>query len=328
MPELNRTGRILVTGGAGFVGSHLVDELVSRTNARIIVVDNLYRGSAEWIEPHIARGRVEFIKADIRDLQALAEAMRGSGIVFHLAALSNVIGASQSLEYSFTANVVGTFNVLQAARAQGVERVVFTSSREVYGQPDAVPVSEDAPVHAKNAYGASKISAEQYCAVFRENYGLDVRVLRLANVYGPRDRGRVIPLFCEAFAQRQPLIIYGGQQIIDFVWIGDVIRALLDAVQIPEWPGPMNVGSGSGVTVLELAHRMRSLIGQLDWPLDLRSPRSIEVGRFVANLARMRHCLGWIPSETALGRLAEVMIAYGLSPEGRPIAAADFDEQN
>ena len=302
--------------------------MVSRTNATIIVIDNLYRGSLEWIQPHLAQGRVEFIKADIRDFEALTEAMRGSRIVFHLAALSNVIGASQDLPYSFTTNVVGTFNVLQAARVQGVERVVFTSSREVHGEPDAIPVSEDSPLRAKNAYGASKIAAEQYCTVFRENYGLDVRVLRLANVYGPHDRGRVIPLFCEAFAQGQPLIIYGGQQIIDFVWIGDVVCALLDAVQVSEWSGPINVGSGRGTTVLELAHRMRTLIGKPDWRLDLRPPRSVEVGRFAADVTRMQHCLGWTPNGPALARLADVMVAYDLSPVRRPMASTGLDEQN
>lgn len=192
--------RILVTGGAGLIGSHLVNALVSGPDATIIVLDNLYRGSPAWVKPHIAQALVEFVNSDVRDLQAVYQAVRGSRIIFHLAALSNVIGASQDSEYSFTSNGVGTFSVLQAARVEGVERVIFTSSREVYGQPDAIPVSEDTSLRAKNAYGASKIAAEQYCTVVRENYGLDVRILRSANFYGPCDRGRDIPLFCEAFA--------------------------------------------------------------------------------------------------------------------------------
>lgn len=124
------------------------------------------------------------------------------------------------------------------------------------------------------------------------------------------------------------LHIYGGEQIIDFVWIEDVIRALLDAAQNPEWSGPIDVGSRIGVTVLELAHRMRTLIGQPDWPLDLQPARPIEVGRFVADVTRMRYCLGWAPDGAAFGHLAEVLAAYGLSPAEQPMASTSFGEQD
>src|SRR5207248_10684264 len=121
---------------------------------------------------------------------------------------------------TFSTNVVGTFNVLSSAARLGVRRVVFASSREVYGEPISLPVDEEAPLLAINSYGASKAAGEAYCRAFRREFGLQTTVLRLANVYGPRDVGRVIPLWLQHASARQDLLVYGGRQVIDFVWIG------------------------------------------------------------------------------------------------------------
>ncbi len=302
--------RILITGGCGFVGSHLVRFLVEDTKKEIVVLDNLSHGSLETISPFMEMGRVRFVNADIQDTTSITRAMRDVNLVFHLAAQSNVVGANQDLEYSFSTNVIGTFNILRVACDIGVQRLIFTSSREVYGQPDNLPVSESSVLHARNGYGASKIAAEQYCDIFRQNYGLDVRVLRLANVYGDGDLGRVIPTFCTNAYLDRPLVVYGGSQVIDFVWIGDVIRALWDAALTPDWQGPVNVGSGTAVTVIELAHLVKRLTGRPDVPIELRPPRSIEVDHFVADVSRMRSCLGWAPRQKPLEYLPEVVEYY------------------
>ena len=180
--------------------------------------------------------------------------MQDVSIVFHLAAQSRVLGAVENLEYSFSTNVQGTLNVLTTARDAGVKRVIFTSSREVYGDPDHLPVPETAVLLPKNVYGASKMAGEAYCHSFRKD-GLETVVLRLANVYGTRDHDRVIPLFIENALQGRALIINGGNQVVDFVWIEIVIDALCAAGFEQTISTPLNIGSGKGITIS-------------DWPLE------------------------------------------------------------
>ena len=167
--------RLLVTGGAGFIGSHLVDRLVAAGYGRITVLDNLRRGCIGNLAE--SRKRIRFLEGDIRDLDWVRRAMRGVGIVYHLAAQSNVLGARQDEDYSFTTNVAGTLNVLRAARDSGVKRLLFTSSREVYGDPESIPVPESAPLAPKNGYGASKMAGEAYCRAF-QGQGMDICIVR------------------------------------------------------------------------------------------------------------------------------------------------------
>ena len=294
--------KIIVTGGAGFIGSHLVERLALDRNNTIEIIDNLHRGRLEHIP---LNSRVTFAQGDIRDRNVLAEAFRGCDVVFHLAAQSNVLGALADVEYSFTSNVVGTFHVLEAARCAGVRRVVFTSSREVYGDPDQTPVPESAPLRPKNAYGASKAAAELYCRV-RSGDGLEAVILRLANVYGPRDRDRVIPIFVNNALRGEPLTIYGGEQVVDFIWIDVVVEALVRAGFGGFLPEPVNVGSGTGVTIEALAKRILQLTRSRS-PLLVLPPREVEVTRFVAGTARARRLLGIEPQNDPLSHLADLI---------------------
>ena len=246
--------RILVTGGAGFIGGNLVSRLASMGAGDIRVLDNLHRGYSRESLP----ATVEFRRVDVRDPEALADAVKGREIVFHLAAQSNVMGAVADASYSFNTNVVGTYNVLQAAVAAGVKRLVFPSSREVYGDPRGIPVPEAAGLRAKNAYGASEIAGEVYCRLAARQ-GLETVVLRLANVYGPGDRDRVIPIFAAAANAGLPITVFGRQKILDFVWIDVVVDALVQAAFGSYIRGPVNVGSGKGTTIVDLAHRMVDL---------------------------------------------------------------------
>jgi UDP-glucose 4-epimerase len=290
--------KVLVTGGAGFIGAHLVAALVSE-GAETIVLDNLRRGQRTKLAGYEASGMVKFIEGDVRDSHTLTTAANGASRIYHLAAQSNVLGAVSDMDYSFTTNVVGTYNVLRAAAETGVERVIFTSSREVYGEVDTIPVAEDRMMNPKNAYGASKVAGEVYCRAMLNTNGLDVSVLRLANVYGPGDSDRVIPIWLERARHGQDLELFGGEQVLDLVPVRVVVAALLRAGALTLAGQPVNIGSGQPTTLRTLAERVQTLpgvhIGQ-----HIRPGRSIEVTRFVADVGRMRSLLGVEPPNESL----------------------------
>jgi len=306
--------RVLVTGGAGFLGSHLVDALVA-VGDEVVALDNLYRGSLANIDQHLSTRAAKFIEADIRDYPAVLEAAAGTEVVYHLAAQSNVIGAIKDADYSFTTNVAGTYNVLKAAASATVRRLVFSSSREVYGEPKSLPVPETAPLTAKNPYGASKVAGEAYCEVWGSTAGLECQILRFANVYGPHDRDRVIPIWIERARRAEPLELYGGEQIIDFVWVGKAVEALLAATH-SGLTRPINVGSGIGVTLPQLAHRLLEETGSRS-KLEILPARSGEVVRFVADVRQMHRVLGVMPDLDPLAHLgaclAEQMVRLATS---------------
>ncbi len=299
IPNHSSARRILVTGGAGFIGSHLVDYLVSNNAGRVVVLDNLKRGRAGNLAPSI--DRIEFIEGDIRDRAVVRRAAEGADLIFHLAAQSNVLGAVEDIDYSFTTNVGGTLEVLRAAKECGARRLVFTSSREVYGEVESLPVPETAPLSPKNAYGASKAAGEMYCRIFSGDR-LSVRVLRLANVYGARDFDRVIPIFLGQALENEPLTLFGGKQILDFIWIDAVIEALLKASEALDWTGPVNVGSGKGTTILDLARHVVSKVGSAS-QVRIEPQRNVEVSQFTASTERMREKLGIVPPADPLAGL-------------------------
>jgi len=278
---------ILVTGGAGFIGSHLVDRLVDKGH-RVRVLDNLFRGKRENIARHLKDKTVEFYDSDIRFYDRIAPLFDDVEVVFHLAAQSNVMGAIENLDYSFYSNVVGTFNVLKAAASAGVRRLVFSSSREAYGEARYLPVNEEHPLDSKNTYGASKVAGEKYCQVFQNMGELEVVILRLANVYGERDFDRVIPIFLENVARGKDIHIYGGQQVIDFVSVEIVVETMEQAMENQKaLEGPTNVGSGKGTTLFQLAERIMQITGSKN-KVVVDPPRSAEVVKFTADVTRFK----------------------------------------
>jgi len=295
--------RILITGGAGFIGSHLVDRLALDPSNRLVVLDNLRRGRLANLEP--LADRVEFVQGDICDRSVVERAARGVDLVYHLAAQSNVLGAVTDIDYSFRANVVGTFEVLRAASEAGVPRLVFSSSREVYGDPSTLPVPESAPICPKNAYGASKAAGEMYCRAFRSPAFTPV-ILRLANVYGTRDFDRVIPIFVNQALRGLPLTLFGGKQILDFVWIDTVVESLVRAGWGEAPTGPMNIGSGQPTDLITLAKRVL-LQAKSRSDLRIAAAREVEVSQFVADTSFMRRTFGIEPSEDPLQELAKVI---------------------
>lgn len=293
--------RVLVTGGAGFIGSHLVDALTRRGDD-VVVLDNFRRGQRAYLP-----AGCEVIDGDIRDGNAVRGAVGGVELVYHLAAQSNVMGAMSDVDYSFTTNVVGTFTVLHESAAAEVRRLVFASSREVYGEPAQLPVVETAPTNPKNAYGASKVAGEAYCLAWSSMSKMEVQVLRFANVYGPRDTGRVIPLWVSRALAGAPLQVHGGQQLLDFVWVGTAVESLLIAGDRPP-TAPINVGSGKGTALLDLAASVLAATGSKS-EIHVTEARAAEVVRFVADTTRMREHLRVKPLSEPLERLRALVTA-------------------
>jgi UDP-glucose 4-epimerase len=297
--------KVMVTGGAGFLGSHLIEALVERGDD-VSIIDNFRRGRMENIQKHLASGRAKLYTIDIRDYPGTREAISGSEIVYHLAAQSNVMGAVSDMDYSFTTNVTGTFNVLKAAAEAGARRLIFSSSREAYGEPATIPVSETAPLLPKNPYGASKLAGEAYCRVWERVSKMECTVLRFANIYGSRDRDRVIPIWLDRARSGEDLEMFGGTQILDFIWVSHAVKALLSAATCKN-DGPINIGSGRGTSLVDLAKRILAIIPSNSSIRHLPS-RSVEVTHFVADISRMRDILGINPPTDPLDGLSALAV--------------------
>jgi UDP-glucose 4-epimerase len=306
--------RWLVTGGAGFIGSHLVDAIVARGLGEVLVLDSFRRGRRAYLAQHDSNPLVTVIEGDIRNAAAVTDACRGADAVVHLAARSNVIGSESDFQDACETNVAGTLNVLDAAHRAGVSRVVFSSSREVYGDPAVLPVPEDAPHAPKNLYGASKAAGELYCSIY-QNRGLDVRVLRLSNVYGPRDTERVLPIWLERAEAGLPLQVFGGRQVLDLIWIDVVIEALLRAAQADSFSGPINIGCGQGTPILALAEKVIEVTGTAT-QIEMLPAREMEVVGYVADIGRMRQRLGIEPPPEPLAHVAAVWRSRQTLPVG------------
>jgi UDP-glucose 4-epimerase len=291
---------VLVTGGAGFIGSNIVDGLLAR-GERVAIVDNLSTGRRQNLDDALAAGAVlhELDVTDAPALRALMEAERPD-VVFHLAAQIDVRHSVEDPVADARVNVEGTINVLAAAHAAGARRVVYSATGgAVYGEADHVPTSEDAPERPLAPYGQSKLTGEGYCALFARLYGLSTIALRYANVYGPRQdplgEGGVIAIFCGCVAEgRTPTIFGDGGQTRDFVYVGDVVEANLTAAGAA-LTGSFNVGTGVEMSVLELVETLDGL--GLGPPLTPRhaEARAGEVRRSCLDAARLREALGWVP---------------------------------
>ncbi|MBV9601232.1 MAG: NAD-dependent epimerase/dehydratase family protein [Chloroflexi bacterium] len=305
MPQ--RVGRIVVTGGAGFIGSHLIDRLLASGASEVVGFDNLSRGRLENVAHLRHDRRFELVNGDVRDRGSVASVLEGACLVYHLAAQSRVIGAVQHADYTFDTNVIGTYNVLRACVDLDVHRVLFASSREVYGEPISLPVDEDSPLVPINSYGASKVAGEVFCRAFRREFGLETVILRLANVYGPRDIGRVIPSWMDDAADGRELRVYGGKQVMDFVWVGQTVDALIRAGEIDGPVPPINVGSGTGTRIVDLARRIARL-AESPARVRLEPARPMEVTRFIASVERMRQLLKLEPHLDPLGNLADMLM--------------------
>jgi UDP-glucose 4-epimerase len=289
----------LVTGGAGFIGSNLVDALLARGDA-VTVVDDLSTGRRENLDGALANG-ARLVEIDIRDRAAVESVATEAApeAVFHLAAQIDVRKSVADPAFDASINVGGTANVLEAARAAGTRRLVFVSTGgAIYGEGEGqeLPLPETAPIAPMSPYGQSKHAAEGYLELFERLYGLSGVSLRLGNVYGPRQdplgEAGVIAIFCGRLQEGgRPTVFGDGTQTRDYIYVGDVVAAALAAAE-SEATGPINVGTGIETDVLELAARLGEL-GDRDFEPEFAPPREGEVQRISIDPARAAAELGW-----------------------------------
>lgn len=313
MARSPRDRRILVTGGAGFIGSHLTDALVGENE--VTVLDNLSTGNRAWVSP-----RARFIQGDVRDADALRQALEGVEVVFHQAALPSVPRSFLDPLATHEVNATGTLRLLEAARKAGVERFVYAASSSAYGDVEELPKREAMPPAPLSPYAVSKLAGEQYVRVYALTYGLRAASLRYFNVYGPRQDphsqyAAVVPRFVTAALQRRPLIVYGdGRQSRDFTFIQDAVRANLLAAQADVSGEVLNVAGGRRTTILELARLVEELVGH---PLTVHheAARPGDILHSLADLAAARRVLGFEPQTSLRDGLAQTVAFHKEAPQ-------------
>jgi UDP-glucose 4-epimerase len=289
--------KTLVTGGAGFIGSNLVDALVARGDD-VAVIDNLATGKRENLEHALANG-AELIELDVRDADAVGAAVErvGPEAIFHLAAQIDVRKSVADPAHDSRVNVEGTINVLNAALAAGVRRLINTSTGgAIYGEGQILPAPEDHPVAPESPYGLSKFCAENYCALFTRLHGLSTVSLRYGNVYGPRQdplgEAGVIAIFCGKLLDGgRPQIFGDGKQTRDYVYVGDVVDANLRAAD-SDITGAFNVGRGVATSVLDIVEALAAQSNN-GFEADHLPARTGEVQHIALDPSRTKAELGW-----------------------------------
>lgn len=306
--------QILVTGGAGFIGSHLVRWLCQEGH-RVRVLDNLSTGKRERLAP--VANRITFLEGDIRNLALVQDAMQGVEIVFHLAALVSVVQSVEEPILAHASNATGTLHVLEAARGAGVRRVVQMSSSAVYGATEHIPTDETIPPAPLSPYALTKLVAEQTGQLYTRLYGLETVALRGFNIYGPGQDpaspyAAVIPRFVAALRQSKQPTIYGdGHQSRDFVFVGDVVQAMWQAATGPGLAGEVfNIGRGEVCTVLELANLVGEAMGVVVAPT-FAPPREGEIRHSCADVSRFAARAGYVAQTSLRQGLAATVAAVG-----------------
>ncbi|MGQ9631123.1 MAG: SDR family oxidoreductase [bacterium] len=301
--------KILVTGGAGFIGSHTVDLLLSRGYS-VVVLDNFSTGKGE----NLPNG-VDVFHVDICDFDGLRNAFEGvrPDAVIHLAAQASVERSMRKPSFDADVNIVGSINVLECCRKMGAKRVVYASSAAVYGQPQSLPMREDHPISPISFYGASKHTIEHYLEVYLANYGVDYVVLRYANVYGPRQDARgeagVVAIFVDRLLRGLPPIIFGdGEQTRDFIYVGDVAEANVIALESERSGFAVNISFNASTSVNDIANSLLGMTGSILKPIH-GNPRKGDVRHSRLDNSRARDLLGWSP-KTPLERGLRDTVEY------------------
>jgi UDP-glucose 4-epimerase len=286
--------RVLVTGGAGFIGSHLVDRLASSN--QVTVMDDFSVGD----EQNLTRSRrqIRVLRADIRDPVAARAAVKNADVIFHLAVVCLRTSIAEPLD-SHLVNDLGTLNLLLAARESNVERFVYISSSEVYGTAKSVPMDEDHPLNPMTPYAASKLAGEAYALSFQRTYGFPAMVVRPFNVYGPREHlsgpsGELIPRFVAWAFGGRPLVVFGdGLQTRDFTWVGDTVRGIVLAAQCDELVGGcVNIARGQEVSVMRVASLVQEMTGT-KVPIQHLAERPGDVRRHFSSVERAQTMLSF-----------------------------------
>jgi UDP-glucose 4-epimerase len=311
--------KILVTGGAGFVGGALTRRLVD-AGARVTVLDDLFTGKPETIPTG-----AEFVQGSVTDRALVDELVGAHGLVFHLAA-RNIVASTANPRDDFETNIGGTLNVLLAARASRVDRIVYASSASVYGNPRSIPINEDDQAVLLSPYAVSKLGGENYCTAFYESYGLPTACVRYSNVYGPGQRpdnpycGVVSRFLADAHAGR-PVSVHGdGEQTRDYTYISDAVEATLLAAVHPRAEGEVfNVGTGIETSVNSLAAAIGVSLGRHVEVQHIDRRDVDNIRRRVVNIEKARRMLRWTPQvilDRGLKETAEWFVEAQFAPAG------------
>lgn len=287
--------KALVTGGAGFIGSNLVKQLLSDGH-QIVVLDNLSSG---YISNIMSFPDLHFIEGDIRNETAVAEAVKGCEVVFHLAAS---VGNKRSIDYPLhdaDINVMGTLKVLEAARKAGVRKIIASSSAGIFGELKTLPIREDHPVEPDTPYGSSKLCMEKECLAYSKLYDMEAVCLRYFNVYGPNQRfdayGNVIPIFAFKMLRGEQITIFGdGEQTRDFINVRDVVQANIKSAMTYGVSGAFNTGSGDRITINSLVELIQNCSG-LRGNVEHGAPRPGDVRHSLADISAARAAFDFAP---------------------------------
>ncbi|WP_124728455.1 SDR family oxidoreductase [Staphylospora marina] len=284
---------VLVTGGAGFIGSHIVDRLIAEGH-RVVVVDNISTGKEEQIHPDAVFYRTDLTRPELREVFEKEK----PEFVIHQAAQIHVNTSVEDPAFDASVNILGTINLLEACRNVGVRKVVYASSAAVYGNPETLPLDERHPVRPLSGYGVSKYTVEHYLNVYRHLYGISFTALRYANVYGirqdPRGEGGVISIFVDRVLRGLPMTIHGdGEQTRDYIYVEDVARANLAALEAGDGE-ILNIGTGRQSSLNEVLRLFREITGQ-DVEAVYGPERPGDIRHSVFDISKARRVLGWEP---------------------------------
>ena len=301
--------RVLVTGGAGFIGSHIVEEL-HRGGASVRVLDNFSSGKRENLASF--QGDLEILEGDLRDVEVIKAAVRAVDLVFHLAAFISVPQSMLEPENCFAVNVAGTISLLEAARQAGVRKVVLSSSTAVYGNTDKFPTDEETPLKPLSPYALSKQVNELYARLYTQTFNLPVTALRYFNVYGPRQQpdsayAAAIPIFAQRLVNGEPITIYGdGKQSRDFIFVKDVVRANLLAAESDAAGEAFNICSGHEISMLDLLEEL-SEISPHQPEVRFEAPRPGDIYRSLGNPKKAAADLGFRAGTSLADGLAQTV---------------------
>lgn len=307
--------KIVVTGGAGFIGSHKVDRFL-KEGYQVVVIDDLSQGRIENISRHLNNECFKFIKADIRDSEKVEAIVKDADAIFHEAAVVSVIRSLEDPVYTNDVNVGGTLNLLKACLNSDVKKFIYASSCAVYGDEEAPRQSEENLTSPISPYAATKIAAENYCKIFNSLHGLEAIILRYFNVYGPRQSygpySGVITKFIDCLIRGEPPVIYGdGEQTRDFIDVSDIVEANMLALERTGVPSdPINIGTGIATSIKELANLLIDITGRKGLKLAFDQPRTGDIKHSCADINKARRVLGYEPKVPLRKGLAKLLDAY------------------
>ena len=305
--------RFVVTGGAGFIGSHIADALAIRGD-EVVILDNLFSGRMANIRHLVDTPPVTFVNGSVTDQALLLEACKDAEGIFHEAAITSVPRSVKDPLASNEANVTGTLNVLVAAQKCGIQKIVYASFSSVYGDTPTLPKREDMVPNPKSPYAITKMSGENYLNVFHELYGMDTVSLRYFNVFGPRqdpnsEYSAVIPKFISKILHHESPVIYGdGTQTRDFSYVKDVVQANIRAME-RDAQGVFNVAYGNRISLINLAQTIMDALGDA-LPLKYESPREGDIHDSLADISAAQKAFGYAPEYTVTTGLEETIAWY------------------